>query len=473
VADQTEIGAESEYPSRTSACFALVIFLVAGLLSYIDRQILSLLVEPIRHDLGISDTQFSMLQGFAFAVFFVCAGLPFGWLVDRSNRRNIIVIGIVIWSSMTILSGFTTNFIELAITRMGLGIGEAALVPAAYSLLADYFPPRLHGRAISIFFTATYAGVGLGYVVGGLIIRAFKDVALVWLPLIGTLALWKAAFICVGVPSLLVAIPMMFVREVPRIDGAARLKQGGSGSTFTMFQYLRMNAVTVSCVIGGYVFAAFMYYAWQTWIPTYLVREFGIDRGTAGLLGGTIIAVTGILGSVLGGMLGDRWTAAGSQGGKFRLLLPLWYAAIPAMIALLLFHNLYVACAAVGVFFFFMAMAVGSVGATLQDMVPSHLRGQIVVLNYLMTGLFAGGLAPLTVALVTDRVFHDDNAVGLSLGLVPIPAIILGLFVTYAGMARYDRTRAKFRGADTRAPQVSSTAVSINPAAEVADPARI
>ena len=156
--------------SPASVHAALALLTAAYVLSYVDRTIIALMVGPIRADLGLTDTQFSLLGGLAFAVFYSTLGVPFGWWADRGNRPRIVALGVFFWSVMTMLCGFARSFTGLFLMRVGVGVGEAALSPSAYSLIAETYPPNRVGRALSIYGTGIYLGVGLSFVLGGVLV---------------------------------------------------------------------------------------------------------------------------------------------------------------------------------------------------------------------------------------------------------------------------------------------------------------
>jgi MFS family permease len=171
------------------------------MLSFMDRQILSLLVGPLKRDLGISDTRVGLLQGLAFGLFYTFMGLPLGRIADRRSRRNLIAAGLVLWSFFTSLCSVANNFWSLFLARMGVGVGEASLSPAAYSLISDYFPREKLGAAISVFYMGVFVGTSLSLLVTGQVIDAMAHTPLITLPLLGTIASWRITFLFVGLPG--------------------------------------------------------------------------------------------------------------------------------------------------------------------------------------------------------------------------------------------------------------------------------
>ena len=207
---------EGSWPAPRVAWYAIFVLFVAYTFSFIDRAILVLLVEPIKRDLGINETGIGLLHGFAFAIFYTTLGLPIGWLADRKSRKWIIVVGIAVWSAMTALCGFARNFWQLFAARVGVGVGEAALSPSAYSMIADLFPAEVRSRALGIYTIGAYFGAGLAIIIGGAVVQLVAELPPVTLPVVGTANVWQLTFIVVGVPGILVALLAMTITEPQR-----------------------------------------------------------------------------------------------------------------------------------------------------------------------------------------------------------------------------------------------------------------
>ena len=182
-------------------------------LSFVDRQILSLLVGPIKHDLRISDTQMGLLLGFAFAIFYTFAGLPIGRLVDTHGRRNLIGVGIFLWSIMTALCSAARSYWTLFLARIGVGVGEATLSPAAFSLISDYFPAEKLGLAISVYTMGIFFGSGVALAIGGTVVDSVMHMPALHVPILGTIATWRLSFLLVGIPGILIGLLVYTVRE--------------------------------------------------------------------------------------------------------------------------------------------------------------------------------------------------------------------------------------------------------------------
>ena len=205
-----------EIPSSLSAWYAVIVLLLAYVLSFVDRIIMSLLVIPIQKDLGISDTQMGLLMGLAFAIFYTVVGIPIARLSDAKSRKIIVSIGIFLWSIMTAVCGLARSFIELFLARVGVGVGEATLSPAAYSMIADYFPEEKLGKAIAVYQSGALFGSGIAFIIGGAIVGLIVNSNATSLPFLGELQPWQLAFIIVGLPGVLMALVMLTVKEPKR-----------------------------------------------------------------------------------------------------------------------------------------------------------------------------------------------------------------------------------------------------------------
>ncbi|WP_082835987.1 spinster family MFS transporter [Croceicoccus bisphenolivorans] len=413
-----------EYPRAHYAWYVVLVLLVIGITSYLDRNIVSLLVEPIKADLDLTDTEVSVLQGMAYAVFYVAFGLPFGALVDRYNRRRLLAFGIALWSVMTAAGGFADTYWELFAARAGVGIGEACLAPAAFSLIADYFPPSRRGRAMSVYNMANYLGGGASMLIGGLVLKALGGVGTAYLPYIGEIASWKGTFIIIGAPGILLSVLMLTVREPERRQ--VTLSRTGSAEGF--IEHMRHAPRVYATVHIVSAFTAFTGYAVAGWIPTYFVRIFGMQVAEAGMMIGPVAALAGMAGCVSSGILTDLLVARDVRGGRFVLPLAWWPLALAALVVIVFAASRSTALAGVGLFFFGSGLGLASVAPTIHDITPNQFRGRATSLHFVLSGLLGMTAAVTLVALVNDYLFKDPNALGKSMIVVLTP-IILGSFV--------------------------------------------
>jgi MFS family permease len=416
------------WPRPTYSWYVVLVLLLAYTLSFVDRMVLSLLVTPIRQALDISDTQFSLLVGMAFALFYTVAGLPIAWIADRYNRRNLIVGGIGLWSFMTLICGLATNYIGLFAARVGVGIGEATLSPAAYSMLSDYFPRNKLSRAIAVYSVGVPLGSGIALMLGALAIKAILLSPGISLPLVGHVDAWRLTFAFVAAPGLVVSLLMLTVREPFRRDQGAPTNPG-KPEGFTA--HVMAHKVTLGSIFAGMSMIGMVMYGTIAWVPAFMSRTYPISITDAGLWFGVIMAVCGAAGLVLGGTIADRMFNKGRAdahirtmrlsillGGPFLVLMPLMPSATGALSLL-----------APG-FLLITMHGVGSVA--LQLITPNKFRARITALYFFVVNLIGLGLGPTAIALVTDMVFHDDAALRYSIFIVagtmlPLAALLLTL----------------------------------------------
>lgn len=436
-------GAE-RYPPAAYAWYVCAVLLLAYIFSFLDRTVISLLVIPIEHDLAINDTGMSLLQGFSFALFYALLGLPIARLVDASDRRAIVGAGIALWSVMTAACGLTQQFWQLFAARVGVGAGEATLLPGATSLLADYFPPQRRGVALGVFAAGIYLGAGLALIVGGLLLRLLGTEAIA-LPLLGPLHPWQAVFVAVGLPGLAVALLLLTVREPPRLGRTAAKSGIPLGA---VLRYLERNAATVTCHNLGFTMLAFASYAATAWIPTIFVRDHGWSAATVGVRLGLIALVVGPLGTIVGGWLADRLEARGRRGGKLIVGLVAALGLIGPAIAFPLAANPMVSLALLVPFMFFVSFVWGLAPAALQEIMPNQMRGQATALYTGVLNLVGLGLGPASVAVLADYVFRNPLSLNLACAIVvPLAGLVAALLFAL-GLGPYRRTLERLAAGD-------------------------
>jgi MFS family permease len=415
--------------------YVVAVLLVAYVFSFLDRQILSLLVEPLKRDLALNDTQISLLQGLAFAVCNGIGGLPLGRLVDTTRRVTIVSAGIAFWSIATALCAVAGGFRSLFLARMGVGVGEASLTPAAYSLIADSVPARRLGLALGIFTIGVHIGSGLALLLGASIVAlATTSGALEW-PILGALRPWQVVFFAIGLPGLLVSLWAATLREPLR---RGRLET----PPFTaVLAYLRTNAGAMAAVYFCMAFAAMTSYTTNAWAVSLLVRTFGWTTPEAGRYFGLVLIVSGALGVVTGGMLGDLVSFRGPRYGRLLVMACASVAAVPFAATAPLARTPAGVLMLLAPMIFFNTMVIGLGPSTLQELVPNRMRGMATSIGVLIVNLVGLGLGPTSVALVTDFVLRDEQLLRYSLAtLLPCMLVTSAVF-GFTGLHRYARTR--------------------------------
>jgi predicted MFS family arabinose efflux permease len=270
--------------------YVLGILVVVYTFNFIDRQILSILLESIKLDLKLSDTSLGLLTGFAFALFYATLGIPIAKYADYGNRRNLISIAIAVWSFMTALSGLAQNFFHLLFARIGVGVGEAGCSPPAHSMISDYFPANIRSTALGIYSLGIPFGIMFGLFAGGWINEYFG---------------WRIAFFVVGIPGLFLAILFRYsVKEPIRGQAEGRSDTKDQPTILETVKYLLKKKSFVHLAFGA-ALAAFVGYGAVTWLPSFFQRSYGMQTGEVGWYLGLILGIPGGIGIFLGGYLSD------------------------------------------------------------------------------------------------------------------------------------------------------------------------
>ncbi len=433
------------YPPAGKAWYAVAVLTIAYVFSFIDRQILNLLVAPVRRDLGISDTQMSLLMGFSFAAFYTLLGIPLGRLADSRSRRGLIAAGMVTWSLLTAGCGLAQKFWQFFLLRMGVGVGEAALSPAAYSLISDSFPGEKRATAISVYSMAIYVGSGMAFLLGGLVVQWASAKETVQLPLVGATRPWQVIFFVLGLSGALFALFLCTLSEPLR--KGARWISAPDGTTKlerlplrTVLAYLRENRTTFFCHNVGIALVAFAGYGSSAWIPTFFIRDHHWTASRAGIVYGALVALFGTLGIVTGGRLADALARRGYRDANMRVTLVAALAWLPCGILYPLVPNATLAAALLTPAVFFASMPYGVAAAAIQEMVPNAMRGQASGIYLFVLNSIGLGLGPTAVAVVTQHVFGFEAAVRYSLAIVSTIAHLGAALLLWTGLKPYRHT---------------------------------
>jgi MFS family permease len=421
------------------AWYVVFVLLLLNVSSFIDRQVLFLLTDPIKADFGLTDTQVSYVQGPAFAFTFAVAVFIIGPLADRWSRTAIIAWGAAFWSAMCTATGVTNSYGQLLATRIGIGAGEAALSPTAATLIADYFPPERLATAMSVFTSGVFFGSGLAYFIGGSVIELVSNQS--WsLPFFGDIRPWQRVFIAVGLPGFLLALLTLTIRE-PR-----RSEPRGTADTFTLgdvFAWFRRHGVAY--VSFGLAISAYSVVNFGTaaWFPAYFMRVHDWSPGKVGLFMGGATAIFGVIGVIAGGRFADFMKSRGRQTSNLQLLI--LSAVISAAIAfpLYLTKSEPVLLTALIITNIVAAAPFGAAAAAMQEMSPRAMRGIAAAVLVFLLNFVGLGLGPPSVALVTDNIFHDPARVGLSLLVVTLVGRLVAALSVAGGLAAHRRAIAE------------------------------
>lgn len=410
---------------RPGGWYAVLILAIAYIFSYMDRQLLTLLIEPIRRDLGITDTQVSLLAGFAFASCYAVAALPLGRLSDVGSRRNLIAAGIAVWSLMTVSCGISRSFPQLFVSRMGVGIGEAALPPAAYSLIADYFPAEKLALALGVFVIGAPLGGGLALVAGAGVVDFVSSMPELRL---GGSAMhaWQVAFVAIGGAGLLVALLALTVKEPPRVQLSERGQQAAHGySIADIVAFLRQHARLFVPLLLGLSFGNIFNYGMLAWLPTLLMRSHGWTLAQAGWSVGMLFLIFGCAGPPLGGWIVQALSRRGYHDACLRTILIGFALLFPAAVLMPLAQSPAGALAFMAVIVFGIFLSAGVFPTLIQLITPNRMRGQVSALSLFVVNLAGLGLGPTAYALATDYVFGADHLLGYS--LLSVSALLLSI----------------------------------------------
>jgi MFS family permease len=419
VTDQT-----TTWPKPAVAWFGVGVLVLAFIFSIADRIIISLLVDPIKADLNLTDTDMGFMMGIAFAIFYALMGLPIGRMADKYSRRAIIGVGIFLWSIMTALCGLARSFWELFMARVGVGVGEATLSPAAYSMIADYFPRDKLGRALGVYQSGAFFGVGLAFIFGGLAIQFAKGADDFVLPLVGTLKPWQMAFILVGLPGVLVAAMMFFVLEPVRqgIKSAAE-NEISLGQTFR-FAFQRWRVFITHYT--GFALLALPMTTLATWVPTYFIRVVGMPPPEAAPKLGFIVLILSPIGVIGGGWLSDILFRRGYKDAPLRVAIMAAVLMVPVSLVATRFTEPTMALAIMAPFAFGASISMGLAPAALQLVTPNRLRAQIGAAWMLFLNLITASIGPWAVGWISDAVYADPLRIGEAITIVNVASVALG-----------------------------------------------
>jgi MFS family permease len=439
-----------QYPKPTYAWYVVVLMMFFYVLSFMDRQIIAVLLDPIKLDLALTDVQISLIGGVSFGLFYSVVGIFIGRLADSMNRPVLIAAGVFIWSLTTALCGLASKFWHLLFLRMGVGLGEAALLPSTLSLLKDYFPPARLATPTSVFLFGAPIGIGLSFAAGGFMYSVAQDITAAdgWndVIFIGGSAAWKLVLIFLGVVGMVMTLGMATVRE-PRTAKAVVRKQQAEHSLKAaeaaqmpeVIAYATRHWLPIISLYVGMALISLAAYAQGFWDVTYLTRTFGGDRGSVAFMYGMVQMFAGIAGMFLGGYTADRLTRRGVEGSSFKLVtfgaaiatpfgftyalagteqMSLWL-----MVATIFGTNICFACAA----------------SAMQRMYPAAMLGLAAGIYFFMSNAIGLMVGPTVVAAITDYGFADPQKVGYSLAIVGGSARLFAFLMFALGLAAYVR----------------------------------
>lgn len=421
-------------PSGRRAYFLALLTLVYAL-AFLDRQIINILAEPIKHDLHLADWQMGAMTGFAFALLYTVLGLPAARLSERGSRSGIIGVALILWSGFTAASGYAQNFAQLLLARIGVGIGEAGCVPPAHSLITDITPREKRAGALAIFSMGLPIGTLLGMALGGVVAELHG---------------WRVAFLLVGLPGVFLAILLLLTARDPRVV-EMRDRMRPKADILPLAQTIRLLWATKSFrwLALGAALIAFTGYGHQTFFGSFYLRNHGAGLdglaavigfdgriATLGIVLGLILGVSATVGTGWGGKLGDRFAKAGPRG---YLVVPIWAtaASVPFLIATFLVPSIGWSLLFLAVPSFLKAMWYGPVFACVQSVVPPRSRATAVAVFLFVVNAIGIGLGPVVAGAVSDILSQSfGEAEGLRLSLVFLSLSVLAAVACFLAARR-------------------------------------
>lgn len=402
------------------------------LVGTIDRQMSALLVTPIKHDLGLSDVQVSLIQGMAFALAYVLASIPVGWMVDRFSRRAILFGGALVWGTSATASGLTNSFGQLFLARTGVGAGEATIHPSSFSIMADLFRPERLALPLSLFTLGGMIGSGMSFILGGQIV-AFVEKTSLDLPLLSEMRGWQIAFILTGLPALLLGATALLIREPPRAQISLGTEPERNGYA-ELWRHYRQHLWFYGFHMLAFSTPMAFVVGLGAWNPAFLGRlhHWEIDR-IGFWLGSTQIA-SGLLGLAVHGWLIDRWFGKGRYDAHMRYFAIMSAIAAPLGGMAYLVESPWLSLLLINAAFFCVMSYPGIGPASLQIATPPSLRGKASALYLICVNLIGTIGGPLVVAMLTDYVFRDEMALGYSMSLFAVACSICGMVLFVLGL---------------------------------------
>lgn len=366
--------------------YALSVLVVVYTFNFIDRQILSILLEPIKLELGLSDTALGLLTGFAFALFYATLGIPIARYADKSNRRNLIALALAIWSAMTALSGLAQNFWQLLAARIGVGVGEAGCSPPAHSMIADYFPAENRATALGIYSLGIPVGILFGFLAGGWLNEFFG---------------WRVAFFVVGIPGLLLAVLVRYsLREPPRGMAEGRTDPGEQPGVMETFRFMWRKKSFRHLAFGG-ALTAFVGYGVVTWVPSFLIRSHGMETGEIGTWLGLILGIPGGIGIAAGGWMADK---LGARDTRWYL----WVVTVALLLGVPFAFGVYLSDSALAALLFLIVpVALGNfyqatTFSQTQGLATLRMRAVAAAVLLFILNIIGLGAGPQAVGIVSD-----------------------------------------------------------------------
>jgi MFS family permease len=430
-------GDSTSYPSSFAAWYSVAVLLLMYIFSFIDRTTISLIVEPMKRDLQISDTQIGMLQGLAFALLYTFLGLPIARLSDRHSRRAIIAGGVFIWSIMATMCGLARTALQLFVARIGVGVGEAALSPAAYSIITDSFPRSKLGSAFGVYNIGITIGAGVAFLVGGIVVAAVSQAGATYtLPLLGEVRAWQMVFIVTGAPGIVLPLLLLTFRE-PARRGIMRASSAQPAAApprpplREVLAYIWLNRKFYFLHFFALALLAMCGYCVAAWLPTAIIRAYGVSYGQVGKVLGVSTILMNSTGMLLAGILCDRLTRKGRKDAPIIVALISTcgiavFSCLPTLMPTVTL--VWIAIFVSGLTF----NAYNGVGPmAVNQVTPNQYRAQVSAVYLFVVNALGLGVGPTLVPLLNDHLFHDPLKIRYSLIIVVLCAALTAIILLW------------------------------------------
>ncbi len=428
------------YPEKKHSYSAVAILTLAQVFAFIDRQIPSMLVEPIKQDFNLTDSQIALLGGAAFSIFYAIMALPIGYAVDRYQRTKVLGIGIFLWSLMTALAGLANSFGKLFGARIGVAVGEAVMAPTSVSLISDSFPENKQGKPMGIITSGVYIGIGITLLGGGFLIDYLTEIGGINLPLIGYLKPWQATFMIVGIPGLILALAAFFLKEPKRI-GETNLDKVIDRKN--IFLHLKEHKKTLIPMFGGLIFMALIFYSFSFWAPTMMIRAFNVSLSEVGLILGLITIVSSIIGTILAGSAVDYLRNKNYSDAPVRAAMIAVMLALPPVVVLSFVSSEIGAWICIALYLLFISSFAPLGLLAISGVSTGSVKGQAAAIHAFLMMAFGLSLGPQLTAFFTDFIFADPNLLINSISLSGLIVLPISALLFKISLPRYRESSQK------------------------------
>ena len=434
--------AEEPFPAPAVGWYATIMLAFLYWMSLLDRFIISMMVDPIKADLGLTDVQFGLLQGLAFIISFTVFGFIFGALADRKDRRKLIFIGVMVWSLASAACGLAQNFWHMLIARMGLGAGEASLNPCATSMISDLFPREKLTSAMAVYSIGATIGSGTALMIGGGVIYWVASFGDIVLPVVGHVATWQMVFFIVGLSTLPLTFLVFTIPEPVRRGRAPAVDTGRSWrSTYgEMLRFIKRHPRFFASHYTGFTIASAVVSGCVAWYPVHMSRTFGWGQGSIGLYLGSILMIAGISGKLVTGWTVDAMYRRGFRDAQLRWYSASLFIAAPMGVIATLSGNPWVFLVMIGVFTTLTTSMQACAMSALNLVTPNQLRGTGVAVYTTVAALLGGSVGAVVIPIIAEYLYHGEAAIGLGI------ATFVGVACPLSGLALFSGFKA-MRGA--------------------------